>query len=126
MYVCMYGMCARARAYMCCVVQCVFYIQNKLCRFETQIRREVPSRELSEMLRCGISFVCDNQMENRNPRVQGLLVFPWSVSRGLGETHVRLYVFHILLRTLARLFAALQTRPRRSSATNRLLHRTIP
>lgn len=37
---------ARARTHARCGVVCsVFCIQNKLCRFETQIRREVPSRE---------------------------------------------------------------------------------
>jgi len=45
-------MCMRACARVACSV---FYIQNKLYRFETQIRREVLSRKLSKKLRRGIS-----------------------------------------------------------------------
>lgn len=47
---------ARARVYVCFLYS-VFYIQNKLYRFETQIRHGVPSQEnsLSEKLRQEVS-----------------------------------------------------------------------
>lgn len=85
MYVCLYMyrcVCVYAHS---CVVCSVFHIQNKLCRFETQIRHKVPSRDLSEELRCGTSS-CTIKWKIVIHVYRGCSVFPWSVSQPFGET----------------------------------------